>query len=135
VLHDSTRPIRSAFYGGGGLDSRMDYYPAGFALTGLPPGEPTGPEWKRKLSQYYTHLTGTLSHSTCLAVETNSISLDSEVKDAWGLPAMRVTFRNHPDDLKTVAFLAARQKEILDAAGCTKVWLDPWSTDTTYSAT
>jgi choline dehydrogenase-like flavoprotein len=66
-------------------------------------------------------------------VETNSISLDDEVKDAWGLPAIRVTFQNHPDDLKTVHFLAARQKEILDAAGCTKVWLDAASTDTTYS--
>ena len=30
-------------------------------------------------------------------------------------------------------FLAARQKEILAAAGCTKIWLAPGSTDTTYS--
>lgn len=135
VLHDFyASDAKRGFYGGGGLDSRMDYYPAGFALTGLPPDEPTwGPEWKKKLSQYYTRLTGILAHSTCLAVETNSISLDDEVKDAWGLPAIRVTFRNHPDDLKTVDYLAARQKEILEAAGCTKIWLDPGSTDTTYS--
>lgn len=113
---------------------RQTYYPAGFALAGLAPHEPTWrPEWKKKLSQYYTRLTGTLAHATCLAIETNSISLDDEVKDAWGLPAIRVTFRNQPDDLKTVDFLAARQKEILEAAGCTKIWLDPASTDTTYS--
>ena len=33
VLHDfyAADPKRG-FYGGGGLDSRMDYYPAGFAL-------------------------------------------------------------------------------------------------------
>jgi len=135
VLHDFySADAKRGFYGGGGLDARMDYYPAGFALTGLPPDEPTwGPEWKKKLSQYYTHVTGTLAHSTCLAVETNSISLDDEVEDDWGLPAIRVTFQNHPDDLKTVDFLAARQKEILAAAGCTKIWLDPSSTDTTYS--
>lgn len=135
VLHDfyAADPKRG-FYGGGGLDSRMDYYPAGFALSGLPPDEPTwGPEWKKKVSEYYTRVTGTLAHSTCLAVETNSISLDEDVKDAWGLPAMRVTFQNHPDDVKTVQFLADRQKEILTAAGCKKVWLDPGSTDTSYS--
>jgi choline dehydrogenase-like flavoprotein len=46
-------------------------------------------------------------------------------------PVWRI--RNHPDDLKTVDFLVARQKEILDAAGCTKIWPDPGSTDTTCS--
>jgi choline dehydrogenase-like flavoprotein len=135
VLHDFyAADTKRGFYGGGGLDSRMDYYPAGFALSGLPADEPAwGPEWKSRLSEYYTRVTGTLAHSTCLAVETNSISLDDEVKDNWGLPALRVTFRNHPDDVKTVQFLAARQKEILAAAGCKKIWLDRSSTDTTYS--
>jgi len=135
VLHDFyAADAKRGFYGGGGLDARMDYYPAGFAMTGLPPDEPAwGAEWKRKVSQYYTRLTGVLAHSTCLAVETNSISLDAEVEDAWGLPAIRVTFRNHGDDLKTVEFLAARQKEILEAAGCTKVWPDASSFETSYS--
>ena len=135
VLHDfyAADPKRG-FYGGGGLDARMDYYLARFALSGLPPGEPSwGAEWKNKVSQYYTHVTGTLAHSTCLAVETNSISLDDEIKDAWGLPAIRVTFRNHPDDIKTMKFLAERQKEILSAAGVKRVWLDSDSLDTTYS--
>jgi choline dehydrogenase-like flavoprotein len=135
VVHDFyAADHKRGFYGGGGLDSRMDYYPAGFALGGLPPDEPTwGPEWKSKVSQYYTHVTGTLAHSSCLAVESNSISLDDAVKDAWGLPVIRVTFQNHPDDIKTINFLIDRQKEILAAAGLKKIWLDPASTDTTYS--
>jgi choline dehydrogenase-like flavoprotein len=135
VVHDfyAADPKRG-FYGGGGLDSRMDYYPAGFALSGLPSEEPSwGPEWKKKLAEYYTRITGILSHSTCLAVETNSISLDDEVKDAWGLPAIRVTFQNHPDDVKTIHFLLEHQKEILSAAGVEKIWVDASSLDTTYS--
>jgi choline dehydrogenase-like flavoprotein len=135
VLHDyyAADPKRG-FYGGGGLDSRMDYYQAGFALSGLPSDEPTwGAEWKNKVAEYYTRITGTLAHSTCLAVETNNISLDDEVKDAWGLPAMRVTFQNHPDDIKTIQFLIERQKEILAAAGIQKIWLDAGSIDTSYS--
>ncbi|HEX4771356.1 MAG TPA: GMC family oxidoreductase [Bryobacteraceae bacterium] len=135
VVHDfyAADPKRG-FYGGGGLDSRMDYYPAGFALSGLPADEPSwGAEWKKKLSEYYTRVTGILAHSSCLALETNSISLDEEVKDAWGLPAIRVTFRNHADDIKTMHFLIDRQKEILAAAGVKKIWLDAGSMDTTYS--
>jgi choline dehydrogenase-like flavoprotein len=135
VLHDFyAADHKRGFYGGGGLDSRMDYYPAGFALAGLPPDEPTwGAAWKKNLSDYYTRTTGTLAHSTCLAVETNSISLDDEVKDAWGLPAMRVTFQNHPDDIKTIHYLVERQKEILQAAGVKRVWLDAGSLETNYS--
>ena len=45
-----------------------------------------------------------LSHSTTLPVESNAISLDPEVKDHWGLRE-RVTFKNHPDDMKTMEFL------------------------------
>jgi choline dehydrogenase-like flavoprotein len=127
VLHDFYRsdPKRS-FYGGGGLDSRMDYTPAAFALDALPKDVPQwGVEWKRAIGEYYTHTAGTLGHISCLSREQNSISLDPAMKDAWGLPAMRITFRNHPDDLKAAHFVLDRQMELLDAAGAKKVWHTP----------
>jgi choline dehydrogenase-like flavoprotein len=136
VLHDFYRSDpKRGFYGGGGLDSRFDYYPAGFALDGMPKDIPQwGGEWKRTVGQYFSHMGGVLAHSSCLAVEQNSISLDETVKDAWGQPAMRVTFKNHPDDLKAMQFLAERQKEILTIAGAKKVWMDPGTmVETTYS--
>ncbi|PWU07369.1 MAG: hypothetical protein C5B51_10135 [Terriglobia bacterium] len=131
VLHDFYRfDAKRGFYGGGGLDSRFDYYPAGFALDGMPKDMPQwGAGWKRALGQYYSHMMGVLAHSTCLAVEQNSISLDDSVKDAWGSPALRVTFQNHPDDMKTVQFLLERQKEILAEAGAKKIWVDPASVE------
>jgi choline dehydrogenase-like flavoprotein len=136
VLHDYYRSDpKRGFYGGGGIDGRFDYYPAGFALAGMPlDGPQWGSEWKREIGQYYTHMSGSLGHASCLAVEQNSISLDDKVKDAWGLPAMRVTFKNHPDDLKAADFLMERQKEILLAAGAKKVWADPTTLgEITYS--
>ena len=136
VLHDFYRSYpKRGFYGGGGLDSRFDYYPAGFALDGMPKDMPQwGSEWKRAIGQYYTHMGGVLAHSSCLAVEQNSVSLDETVKDAWGLPALRVTFKNHPDDMKATRFLAERQKEILETAGAKKIWFDPLTLqETTYS--
>ena len=70
-------------------------------------------------------MTGFLAHSTCLRVETNTISLDPKLKDAWGLPALRMTYKNHPDDLETLRFLQQRCREILEAAGPRKIWTDP----------
>jgi choline dehydrogenase-like flavoprotein len=64
------------------------------------------------------------AHATCLAREQNHISLDPTIKDAWGLPALRVTFDFHPDDVSNMEFLLARQMEILEAAGAQKAWPD-----------
>jgi choline dehydrogenase-like flavoprotein len=61
-------------------------------------------------------------HCTSLAVETNSVSIDPTLKDAWGIPAIRVTYKDHPDDLATAAFLQDRAHEIMQAAGATRVW-------------
>jgi choline dehydrogenase-like flavoprotein len=66
-----------------------------------------------------------MAHCSCLSREQNSISLDPNLKDAWGLPAMRVTFESHPDDMKNRRFLMERQMEILEAAGARKKWNMP----------
>ena len=135
VLHDfyAADPKRG-FYGGGGLDSRFDYQPIMFALDGTPKDQPRWGAGYKKLLREYTHGSGILSHSTCIAMEQNSISLDPEVKDAWGQPAMRVTFKNHPDDLKTMQFLEVQMRAILEAAGAKRIWSDPAEiTDVDYS--
>jgi len=127
VLHDfyACDPKRG-FYGGGGIDARFDFYPARFALSGMPPDIPKwGAEFKKSLGLYFTHTMTLLSHSTSLPRESNSISLDPEVKDAWGLPAARITFDHHPDDIATMEWLLGKQLEILDAAGAKKTWPYP----------
>ncbi len=48
-------------------------------------------------------------------VETNSVSIDPTLKDAWGIPAIRVTYKDHPDDLAFARFLQDRQ--VRDHAG------------------
>ena len=66
------------------------------------------------------------AHCSCLPVHTNSISLDPTVKDAWGLPAIRVTYTSHPDDVKTTHWATERMLEIMDAAGARKTWSIPY---------
>jgi choline dehydrogenase-like flavoprotein len=124
LIHDyyAADPKRG-FYGGGGIDARFDYYPAGFALLGLPPEAPKwGAEFKKTFETYFTRTMCLLSHTTSLAQARNTITLDPDVKDNWGLPAIRVTFDNHPDDEATIKWIMSKQIEILEAAGAQKVW-------------
>jgi len=124
VIHDYYRSDpKRGFYGGGGIDARFDFYPASFALQGMPPDAPKwGVEYKKMLGTYFTHTMTLLAHTTSLPQLRNNISLDPDVKDAWGLPAVRVTFDYHPDDVATMQWVATKQQEILEAAGAQKTW-------------
>jgi choline dehydrogenase-like flavoprotein len=129
IVHDfyDADPKRG-FYGGGGIDGRFQYYPIFFSIAGggLPPDAPLwGREYKRMLGEYYTRTMEINGHTTSLPVETNSISLDPEVKDAWGRPALRCTYADHPNDLAMMQFLQDRGMEILEAAGAKRRWAYP----------
>jgi choline dehydrogenase-like flavoprotein len=127
VMHDFYElDPKLGLYGGGGLDARFDMTPITLALNGLPPGTPKwGGDFKKTLANNFTRTFEIFCHGTSLPVETNSFSLDPEVKDAWGLPALRMTFRDHPNDLKLVEWMKDRAMEILDAAGAKTKWHAP----------
>jgi choline dehydrogenase-like flavoprotein len=125
IAHDwyDADPKRG-FYGGGGLDARIGPNPGIWGLISAPPDAKWGKAFKSHLADF-PRTTGCFGHTTSLALEANSVSLDPELKDAWGRPAMRVTYKDHPDDLATARFLQDRATEILDAAGARKVWQVP----------
>jgi choline dehydrogenase-like flavoprotein len=117
---------RRGFYGGGGLDGRGHPFPAQFALHGLPKDVPSwGAEYKRTLREYYTRTMTVAGHSTSLPLESNTITLDPDLKDDWGLPAMRLTYRDHPDDLAMMRFMSQKAEEVLQAAGARRTWKSP----------
>ncbi len=116
------------FYGGGGIDARplMAAVPFLFALTGARPGGPTwGAEYKTNLEHDFTRTMYFSSESTSLAMDRNNITIDPTHKDRWGRPSLRVTYRDHDDDMATSAFLMDRAEEVGHAAGATNVWQMP----------
>jgi len=121
VVHDfySIDP-NQGFYGGGGIDARSITrgLPMRAALEG---GRFSGATWgstfKRDLMQEFTHTAAFQSHTTSLPLSSNNVTLDSEVRDKWGRPALRTTYMDHPDDLATMKFFLDRSMELLDAAG------------------
>jgi choline dehydrogenase-like flavoprotein len=111
-------------YGGGGLDGRMGPQPTMWAIRTAGEGPPWGSEFKARLREFPRSM-HVACHGTSLAVESNNVTLDPEVKDAWGLPAIRVTYKDHPDDLANARFLQDRGAEILEAAGASRVSKSP----------
>jgi choline dehydrogenase-like flavoprotein len=127
IIHDfyDSDPARG-FYGGGGIDGRLFPGPIMFSAFNMPPDEPWwGQQYKDRLREYYTRTMQVAAAATSLPLETNTITLDPEVKDVLGRPALRATYRDHPDDVRTIAFLQERSREIMDAAGAKKVWGEP----------
>ena len=118
---------KRGFYGGGGMDGRCSLSgPVMAALANMPPDAPRwGLEYRRTLAHNYTRTMEVATHSTSLALETNTITLDEVEKDRYGRPTVRVTYDDHPDDLEMVDFLQARAKEILEAAGARQAWYYP----------
>ena len=109
--------------GGGGFDFRFFFEPVGFALRGLPADGPTwGPEYKRLLRDSFTRTLYAFGHTTQLPVASNAVSLDPTVTDAWGLPAIRMTFKEHPNDERLMAWFQDRSMDLLEAAGAVRRW-------------
>lgn len=119
---------KRGFYGGGGIDSRplFSATPIFHAMAGMPPNVPSwGARFKDEMAHNFTRQMAVLSGSTSLALDRNNITLDPESTDQWGRPAIRLTYRDHDDDLAVAKFLRDRCMELLDAAGAVKSWRMP----------
>ncbi len=113
-------------HGGGGFDFRISN-PALMRTAGMPDavGPTWGSEFKKNMRGWFLNSVDAAGHTTSLPVATNAVSLDPELKDAWGLPAMRTTYSEHPEDLKLYKYFQERAVEFLNAAGAKKVYPQP----------
>jgi choline dehydrogenase-like flavoprotein len=119
---------KRGFYGGGRMTARGFDTPISYGLNGLQPGSPRwGAAYKKALREEANHKMTVACFVTQLPLETNRVDLDPDVKDDWGLPAMRITSTSHPDDLKNMEFFRLKSIEVLQAAGATKIWSSPVS--------
>jgi len=127
LVHDfyDSDPKRG-FYGGAastrGSSATRSSSPSGGAAARR---ADLGRDYKRLLGEYFNRTMCVAGHTTSLPVEANSVTLDPTLKDDWGLPALRVTYKDHDDDLKMMQFMVDRSKEIAEAAGAQKVWAQP----------
>lgn len=129
IIHDfyESDPSRG-FYGGGGIDARPLFAatPIMFADFSMPPDAPKwGVAYKELLASNFRRQMTIIGSTTSLAQDDNSVSPDPTHKDKWGRPSIRITYRDHADDLAMATFLQDRAMELFDAAGAKDSWRYP----------
>jgi hypothetical protein len=88
-------------------------------------GMPNRPLWGQALKDadrdYFSYAMkiGMILHD--LPRETNRVDLDPAVLDAWGLPVARITHSSHPNDIAQASWQVAKNAEILEAAGASRI--------------
>jgi choline dehydrogenase-like flavoprotein len=128
VHHFYDSDPQRGFYGGGGIDARpfRAAGPLEFSLGAARPGGASwGAEYKANLEHDFSRTMYLLSSGTSLAMDSNNITIDPTHKDAWGRPSLRLTYRDHDDDMALAHFLQDRAMEVAEAAGAMHAWAAP----------
>ena len=77
-----------------------------------------GSEWKKEIkSRYVAQARIWSAGAEMLARKENFVELDSEVKDHWGIPALKIHFTYSDNDRKLVADFQQKAEELFRKAG------------------
>ena len=102
--------------------------PIGTAMSmSPPPGTPRwGAAYRDFFSKYFTRYAGINAQTENLPYADQTIDLDPNIKDMYGLPAPRVTYDwRRPNERARIEFLGKKLEEIGRAMGASKVWRPP----------
>jgi choline dehydrogenase-like flavoprotein len=112
------------WYGGGRMTARGFTMPMEYGLGGVRNAPTWGAGYKKALIEQANRKLTVANFISQMPLETNTVDLDPVVKDAWGLPAMRITTASHANDIKGIHFFIEKSVEVLKAAGATQVFAD-----------
>jgi choline dehydrogenase-like flavoprotein len=77
-----------------------------------------GSEWKKEIkSRYVAQARVWNAGAEMLARKENFVELDPEVKDHWGIPALKIHFTHSDNDYKVMEDFQQRAEELFRAAG------------------
>ena len=103
--------------------------PISLTTTAPPPNvRRWGAGYRDFLAQYYTRHAAMVAQTENLAYPDQMVDLDPNVRDAWGLPAPRLTYDwRRPNERARVEFMQKKMEEIGRAMGASLVWRAPVS--------
>ena len=89
-----------------------------------PPGTPRwGAAYRDFLAKYFTRYGALTAQTENLPYADQTIDLDPNIRDQWGLPAPRLTYNwKRPNELARVEFLMKKMEGVGRAMGASKVW-------------
>jgi gluconate 2-dehydrogenase alpha chain len=98
--------------------------PIGFSTINPPPDvKPWGAEYRDFLATYFSRHGAMVAQTENLPYPDQTIDLDPNVRDAWGLPAPRLTYDSRrPNEQARLDFMLTKLEAIGHAMGADKVW-------------
>src|SRR5215472_2682423 len=101
--------------------------PIGTTTFNPPPGIPRwGAAYRDYLAKYYARQAAMVAQTENLPYPDQTIDLDPNVRDQWGLPAPRLTYDwRRPNELARVEFMMQKMEELGRAMGAAHVWRAP----------
>jgi choline dehydrogenase-like flavoprotein len=109
--------------GGGMMANEFIRLPYLFSRQALPPDLPRwGAEHKQFVRKYYKRSVGVKSPVQEMPVFESRVELAPDLKDAWGIPSLRLSGHKHAHDIEVAKFMAARSEEWLKEAGAIRTW-------------
>ncbi len=110
------------FIGGANLWVHTDRKPISAAkMSTFGEARNWGSEWKAFINQNADRSNTAYIQKTTLPYEDNYLDLDPDVKDAYGLPVIRITARYHDNELKIAAFAQDKMEQWYRQAGATRI--------------
>src|SRR5215510_11289638 len=99
--------------------------PIGAAMSiNPPPGIPRwGAAYRDFLAKYFTRYAAVVAQTENLPYADQTIDLDPNARDQWGLPAPRLTYDwRRPNELARIEFMTGKLEEVARAMGARHVW-------------
>ena len=103
--------------------------PIALTTVATPPGVPRwGAKYRDFIATYFARHAVMVAQTEDLPYADQTIDLDPNVRDAWSLPAPRVTYDwRRPNERARVEFMQKKMEEIGRAMGAHQVWRAPVS--------
>src|SRR3954469_9828330 len=102
--------------------------PISLTTTAPPPNvRRWGAGYRDFLAQYYTRHAAMVAQTENLPYADQMIDLDPNVRDAWGLPAPRMTYDwRRPNERARIEYVRSKCEEVARAMGAAQVWATPF---------
>jgi choline dehydrogenase-like flavoprotein len=120
---DFNHGLPDGLKGGALIANEFIRLPYLFSRNAIPPGVPNwGPEHKEHVRRYYKRTVALAGPVQEMPVFESRVQIAPDVKDAWGIPTLRISGHRHPADLNVGRFISARCEDWLKACGASKTW-------------
>lgn len=120
---DFNHGLPGGLIGGAMIAGEFIRLPYLFSQSMIPPDVPRwGLEHKRHVRTYYKRTITVQGPVQEMPVFDMRVELAPDVKDAWGIPTIRLRGKRHPNDIEVGKYIAGKAEEWLKEAGAVRTW-------------